>query len=280
MYSSTNNESSVFRVLCDTLHRTSPLDPNVKLSKSDAEADTTEMATVPYATTIGSLMYMAIGTQPDIAYTVQALSQFSSNPGLAHWTAAKQVLQYLKTTKNAGITYRNTPDLALQPENCTELIAYSDADWARNIDDQKSTSGNVFLLGGGVISWSSKKQTTMALSSMEAEYITLSHATHQVIWIRHLLANLGFMQNRLTKIHADNQSAIELAKETVFHSRSKHINIWHHFICEKIGSSEISTPYIHTDKNLANLLTKALTKPKHNKFMNSLGMLTKLAGEC
>ena len=135
-----------------------PLDPNVKLINTPDD----EHHNIPeYGTAIGSLKYAAIGTRPDIAFAVQILSQFTSNPNSTHWTAVKHVFHYLNGTHDMGIIY--------QTGGAAKPYAYSDADWGSNPNDQKSISGNIFLMAGGPISWTSKKQPTIALSSMEAD---------------------------------------------------------------------------------------------------------------
>lgn len=151
-----------------------PLDPNVKLALTPTDFDTSLMADVPYQAAIGSLMYAAVATCPDISFAVQALSQFNINPSPAHWTSVKHVLRYLNGTRQLGITY-GTSELT--------LCGYTDADWAQSLSVRCSTSGYVFLLAGGAISWSSKKQPTVALSTMEAEYLALAHATKEAIWL-------------------------------------------------------------------------------------------------
>src|ERR1700678_3451436 len=157
-----------------------PLDPNIKLIKTPED----EHHDIPeYGAAIGSLMYAAIGTRPDIAFAVQTLSQFTSNPNPTHWTAVKRVFRYLNGSRDLGIIYRTGG--AIEP------YAYSDADWGSNQNDRKSISGNVFMMAGGPIFWTSKKQPTIALSSMEAEYMATSLITRSAIWLRTLFAKLG-----------------------------------------------------------------------------------------
>ncbi|KAJ3529254.1 hypothetical protein NM688_g7878 [Phlebia brevispora] len=158
-----------------------PLDPNVPLTPTPVDASSLE---VPYSVAIGSLMYAAVATRPDIAFAVQSLSQFSSRPSQQHWTAVKHVLRYLKGTEGLGITYGLTAD--------APLIGYSDADWGQALTDRRSVSGFAFLFAGDAITWSSKKQPTVALSTMEAEYLALSHASREAIWLRSLFHGLGF----------------------------------------------------------------------------------------
>ena len=159
-----------------------PLNPSVMLTPSTEE----ELSSpdFPYTAVIGSRIYAAVTTCPNISHAIQHLSQFTSNFSQTHITAVKQVLRYLNGTRNLGITYWPTSD--------PEVLGYTDADWAQDTLDRKSTSGYVFLLSGGAISWSSKKQTSVALSTMEAEFVALSHATKDTLWLRTLLTDLGF----------------------------------------------------------------------------------------
>ena len=246
-----------------------PLDNNVKLLKLIEDDDTFPKG--EYQALVGSLMYAAIGSRPDIAYATQTLSQFSSNPGPAHWTAAKRVLQYLQGTQNLGITYGGGEELI-------KATAYSDADWASDPNDRRSISGYIFLIGDGPVSWSSKKQPTVALSSMEAKYMAISHAARHAIWTRTLLAKLGFDQEDATEINVDNKSAIDFAKNPMFQARSKHIHVRHHFICERITSNEVTVPYCPTEDNLADIFTKGLPNPQHWKLTTGMGMAAELRG--
>ena len=129
-------------------------------------------------------------------------------------------------------------------------------------------------IGGGAISWNSKKQTTTALSSTEAEYTAISHATHQAIWLRNLLEGLGYPQEEPTVLYSDNQSAITLTRDAQFHARSKHFDVQNHFVREKVENGIVDIIYVPTDDNIADVFTKALPKPKHQKFRENLGMLT------
>ncbi len=172
-----------------------PLDPNVKLVKVPENADLSKMKKVPYQALIGLLMYMALGTRPDIKYAVQALSQFNVHPGPTHWTATKCVLYYLKGTQSFGITYTGKGELCNRAYyHNLRLKGYTDADWASNPNDRRSVSGYAFLIGNTVVTWSSKKQTTVALSSMEAEYMAIAYAARHAIWMRAILAELTFTQ--------------------------------------------------------------------------------------
>ena len=176
------------------------------------------MANVPYASAIGSLMYAMVCTRPDLAYAVGLLSRFQSDPGIPHWNAVKRVLRYLVGTTNYTLCYGGS-DLRLQ--------GYTDADWAGDLDERKSTSAFVFVLNGGAISWRSKKQEMIALSTMEAEYIAAAAAVQEAVWLRSLLISLEVVPHADDPItlHSDSMSAIDYSKDSKFHGRTKHIEI-------------------------------------------------------
>jgi hypothetical protein len=147
-----------------------------------------------------------------------------------------------------------------------------DADWASDVNDRKSTSGFVFLLAGGAISWSLKKQASVALSSTKAGYITAAHTTKEAIWLRHLLADLSMDFPSPTTLHIDNQSTIAITRNPEFHDRTKHIEVRHHFLRQKVESEEIRLEYVPTKDQIADVLTKGLTREKHDRFSSSMGL--------
>jgi len=153
-----------------------------------------------------------------------------------------------------------------------KLIGYSDANWGNNTDTRKSTTGYLFYLSGGVVSWSSKRQATVALSSTEAEYMALTHTTKESIWLRTILKELGFAQNDATTLYEDNQSCIALAKNPIHHARTKHIDIQHHFVREKVESKEVELAYMSTDDMVADALTKPLARPKFAKLVAQMNL--------
>jgi hypothetical protein len=203
-------------------------------------------------------------TRPDISYSVSAVSKYCSNYGPAHWQAVKRILRYLKGTAH----YR----LKLGDTTSATLTGYCDADWAGDLDDRRSTSGYVFYIGNGVVSWSSKKQPTVALSTVEAEYMSSTHATKEAIWLKQLLAEIEIHLDGPVLMYNDNQGCIQLAKNPAQHQRTKHIDLRHHYIREKLESGEITLQYCSTEDMVADLLTKALSKDKHNKCLDGLGL--------
>ncbi|GBN20414.1 Retrovirus-related Pol polyprotein from transposon TNT 1-94 [Araneus ventricosus] len=204
-----------------------PLDVSVKLTKEmcpKTEAEEAEMSLYPYRSLIGSLMYLAICTRNDIRHTISYLNQFNKNPGMPHWTAAKRVLKYLKGTKNRGLTFRPTK---------RPLVGYADADWASDFTDRKSYSGCVLKFADGAISWESKKQHCVAPSSTEAEYIAMSECAKEIVYLCRFLNELyESVDETPTVVFSDSQAAQKLVQKTMFHSRTKHIDIRCHYIRE------------------------------------------------
>lgn len=233
-----------------------PLDHNVKLIPLDTDTSPDKITDTSYAIAIGSLMYAATGTRPDISFAVQHLAQFTSRPSHVHWTAVKCVMRYIKGTASLGITLGGNP---------LSLKGYCDADWGANPSDRRSISGYLFKFGDGPVSWSSKKQQSVALSTMEAEYYALGHATKEALWLHSLLGELGYVSDSRTTLITDNQSAIDFAYSTQFHSRAKHIDIRHHFVRELIEDGRIDIIHCSSADNCADMLTKALAKPTHIK---------------
>jgi len=240
-----------------------PLDPNVKLEPLES----TDSATADgnYASLTGSLMYAAIGTRPDIAYATNKLCSFNANPSLIHWSAAKRVLRYLKGTKEKGITYRKGGD------NKNRLYGYADASFATN-SDRSSTSGHVFLLNKGAITWGSRKQRIIALSTAEAEYSAMAEAGRRLTWLRNLYYEIGYTQNEPTVLYADNQSAIAIATNLQYHQRSMHFPICQHYIRQKIRDGDARLEYCTTNEMTADIFTKALPRIKHTQHTQTLGL--------
>jgi hypothetical protein len=242
-----------------------PLDVNVKLLKllvEEFEGIESEMEGVPYKSGIGSLMYAMVATRADLAFVVSVVSQFMSRAGPAHWSAVNRIMWYLQSTMDYKLCLGGT-DLSLK--------GYCDADWARDANECRSTTGYVFYVGIGVISWNCRRQPTIALSTTEAEYMASSQSTKEAIWLRKLLADVGFVQQDATAIICDNQGCIALPKNPTYHSRRKHIDVQHHFIREKLESGEISLKYYPMEDMVADVLTKALTKERHQWLAKAMG---------
>ncbi len=243
-----------------------PADPNVALVAKDGySGDADEKA---YQALVGSLLYAAVATRPDIAQAVSAVCRFTAQPSLVHYNAAKRILRYLVGTKEFGLFYSAGNDDNSQP---LQLSGYSDADWAGDRDSRRSTTGHCFLLADGAVSWLSQRQPVVALSSTEAEYVALSSAAQQGVWMRSLLKDLGHEQKTATVIAEDNQGAICLARNPIAHRKTKHIELRHHFIREKIADGTLELRFVGTNEMAADLLTKALPRATFERLRGKLG---------
>ncbi|KAF1336396.1 Integrase catalytic core protein, partial [Globisporangium splendens] len=231
-----------------------PCDASMKLSSADCSKTDEEkraMASKPYRSLLGCLLYISTCTRPDISYAVCHLSRYLENPGVKHWKSAIRVLKYLHTTKYHELVFSGN-------EN-PNLVAYCDADWGSDRDDRRSVSGVLLKINGGPVVFKSRSQKTVALSSAEAEYMALSLCVQEVLWARRLLMDLGMEQVGATVILEDNQGAIALSKNVGYQARTKHIDIRHHFVREKIVSDEVDVQYVETKHQQADILTKALS---------------------
>jgi len=217
-----------------------------------------------YQSAVGALLYLSTKTRPDIAYCVSNVAKFSSLPTVEHWTAVKRILRYLKGTENLGIAYRRN--------NFESCSGYADADWAGDRTDRRSTSGYCFKLNGGLISWRSNKQTCVALSTAEAEYVALAAAAQEAAWLRTLFTGLKFCNGDAIVINEDNQAAIYLSKDSRNHPKTKHISIKYHFVRDMIEREEISVKYCPTTGMLADIFTKTMPAAKFVKLRDMIGM--------
>ena len=218
-----------------------------------------------YQEIVGSLIYVMTSTRPDLSFIVTKLSQYMSNPSNAQFNMAKHVLRYLKGTLEQKLTFTKSKE-------GINLHGFCDADWGSS-EDRKSITGYVFKVttNGPVISWKSRKQPTVALSTCEAEYMALASAIQEAKFLRQLLGELiGKNKAKATDIYCDNQSAILLSKNPVQHQRSKHIDIRYHFIRSEILSKTVNVKYVTSEENLSDLLTKPITRFKIGKFINDL----------
>ena len=206
-----------------------PIDISCKLDCNDENA--TLFDEKLYQMAVGSLLYLSSRTRPDIAHAVSMVARYNSKPTVQHWTAVKRILRYLKGTLNFGLVYSK--------KDTIECIGYSDADWAGDAKDRKSTSGYCFFMNGSLISWRSCKQTCVALSTAESEYVALSAATQEAIWLNRLLIDICAKPDSPIIIHEDNQAAMCIAKNPIQHPKTKHISIKFHFIREHIEQNDI-----------------------------------------
>lgn len=245
------------RKLVDT-----PLELNVKLRPTDGIP--LQDVTL-YRQIVGCLVYLTI-TRPDLAYAVHIVSQFVSSPRSVHWAAVVRILKYLRGTLFQGLLLSSSPDMELQ--------AYSDADWAGDVTDRKSTTGFCIFLGDTLISWKSKKQSVISRSSSEAEYRAMAHTATEIIWLRCLLQDMGIRVSSPTPMFCNNKSAIQIAHNSVFHERTKHIEIDCHFVRQHLQHGTLSLPYMPSSLQLADFFTKAHTITRFKFLLGKLSMLS------
>ncbi|KAL0415961.1 UNVERIFIED_CONTAM: Retrovirus-related Pol polyprotein from transposon RE1 [Sesamum latifolium] len=238
-----------------------PIECGVKLSKDDGAR---KVDSTTFRSLVGSLRYLTY-TRPDILFAGGLVSQFMENPSEEHMNAAKRILRYLKCTFNYGIFYTSSNDVCLK--------GYCDSDYAGDVDDRKSTTEFVFYFGENTISWCSRKQPIVTLSTCESEYVATTAGTCHAIWLRRLLSELYFAQDGATKIMVDNKSAIALVKNPVFHDRSKHIDARFHFIRDCIANKEIEVEYVKTLDQVADIFTKALKKDRFQQLKKMIGVV-------
>ena len=227
-----------------------------------------QLTNQPFRSLIGCIMYIMVCTRPDMTVPVSLLGQFTANPGSQHWAAAKRVVRYLKGTTDLSLAFQPSSDF--QPSNM--ITAYSDSDWGKDPTDRKSFSGYVLFVGSALISWKCRKQTAVALSTAEAEYMALALIATEVIWMRNLLSEIGFTQQGPSIIHCYNRAAIHMATNDVIGPKSKHISIKFHFIKQAIANEEILLKCVPTNDNLADFMTKPLTGQKFLKFRDALNL--------
>ncbi|XP_057452007.1 secreted RxLR effector protein 161-like [Lotus japonicus] len=238
----------------------SPVVPGTKLTKQGGgmEVDATH-----YKQMVGSLMYLT-ATRPDLMFSVCLVSRFMENPTELHLQVVKRIMRYVKGTTDLGILYSSKGD--------GKMIAFSDSDYAGDLDDRRSTSGYVFLLGTGSVAWISKKQAVVSLSTTEAEFISAALCACQCIWLRRILVTLGFSQSGCSTIYCDNSSAIKLSKNPVFHGRSKHIDVRYHFLRDLVRDGKIELIHCGTEEQVSDIMTKPLKVEAFVKFRKELGM--------
>lgn len=244
-----------------------PADPHQMLTRNmDEDGIPDPTIDVPYRQLIGSLIYLAVGTRTDISFAVSALSQFLENPSEIHWKAAKRVLRYIAGTSNIGIEFNSskTPNI---------LVAYSDADYGSCLDTRKSVSGVILTLNNGPIIWFSRKQGVVATSTTNAEYIAAYDATREIVWTRRILGKLGLRRSESTVLHCDNAAAEQLIKNPVFHRRTKHIDIKFHYTRDIMKQGLLTVKHIASNKQLADILTKPLTRDKFEANLHKISLV-------
>jgi len=203
-------------------------------------------------------------SRPDISYATGLVSRFCSKFDLNHWNAIKQIFKYLLNTENLGILY--------QGHDISDIKGFSDADYAGDVETRRSTTGYLFTLAGGAITWASKRQTTVSLSTTESEYISASTAIKKSTWLNRFLTELGFRRKRSMTLCVDNQSAIRLIKNPEYHNRTKQIDVRLHFIREKYEDRKIDVIYVSFYDQLADILTKSISKERFELLRSKIGV--------
>ena len=218
--------------------------------KNDLERE--QMARIPYASVVGSLMYLQTCTKPDISFSVGMLGRYQSNLGMDHWKAAKKVLKYLQGTKDHMLTYKRSYQL--------EVIGYSDSDYAGCVDTRKSTFGYLFLLAGGAISWKSAKQSVIAASTMEAEFVACFEATIHGLWLRNFISGIQVVDtiSKSLKIYCDNSTVVFFSKNDKYSKGAKHMEIKYFAVKEEVQKQRVSIEHISTKLMVVDPLTKGL----------------------
>ena len=242
-----------------------PFAAHFKLSSAlspTTETDMEYMARVPYSSVVGSLMYAMICTRPDLAYAVSMVSRYMANPGKEHWKAVQWIFRYLRGTSSLCLHFG---------KSTTGVLGYVDSDHAKDLDKRRSITGYVFTLNGCAISWKAQLQSTVALSSTEAEYMAITEAVKEDIWLKGLFGELDD-RLKVTTVFCDNQSAIFLSKDQMFHDRTKHIDIRYHFVRDIIEKGDCVVKKIHTDDNPADMFTKSLPIAKFKLCLDLVGV--------
>jgi hypothetical protein len=248
-----------------------PIPVGVKLSvdqcpKTHEEEE--DMSHVPYASAVGNLMYAMVCTRPYIAHAVGVLSRYMSKPGKEHWTVVKRVFRYLRATASYGLCYEGI----LRLERVVDIHGFVDADWEGDLDHRRSTRGYMFNLFGGAISWMSKRQAVVALSTTKSEYMAATHASKEAIWLQRLCSGIGLV-HQVVRIECDSQSAIFRAKNPAYHSKTKHIDVQYHFVRDMIEEKKVSLMKVDTLKNVADSLTKSVSTEKFSWCRGSMDIV-------
>ena len=271
------------------LHKNGSTHMRFKPSDRDVERGSEKCgADIPYREVVGSLLWLANGTRPDISFAVNQVAKYCCDPRGAHWNACKRILRYLSETTDYGIHYStinpnisstNMKDMPLpnayfasnrSKDVDVNIESYVDADFANSIDDRHSISGYAFMLAGGPISWQSRSQPTVALSTMEAEYMAAATATQEAFWLRFLLEEMGLNVTTPIVLREDNKACISFADHPGNHRNSKHIDYRHHFVREGVQRGDIAMEYVTTAEQLADIFTKALDPILFIKFRDRL----------
>ncbi|GAB2285852.1 hypothetical protein Dimus_039724 [Dionaea muscipula] len=239
-----------------------PISPGTRLTRTGSGKP---VDTSLYRSLVGSLRYINC-TRPDILFAVGLVCRYMESPTVEHLLASKRILRYLKGTISFGIWYAST-DLGL------ELKGFSDSDWGNDMDSRRSTTGFLFCLGSTPFTWVSKLQPIVTLSSSEAEYVAIAAAVSHCIWLRQLLEEMHLLHDQPTIIGIDNQSTIAIAKNPVYHDRSKHIDVCFHFLRDLVANGVVKLVHVKTQDQLADVLTKPLPLRAFIRMRSLLGVV-------
>lgn len=250
--------------MVDCKSSNTPVGAHFKLSAIEDASEMLNPEEIPYSSAVGSVMYAMVGSRPDLAYGVGLVSRYMSRPGELHWEAIKWLLRYIKGASKVCLTYTKGKEFAIE--------GFSDSDYAADLDRRRSISGYVFRVGGNTVSWRSCLQPIVALCTTEAEYIALTEAVKEGIWISGLLEELGYKQKKFS-VWCDSQSAICLSKNKVYHERTKHFASKYHFIRDWVESGEVEVPKIPSSRNPADMLTKVIPVTKFNEALRLLNVI-------
>ena len=238
-----------------------PLAAHFRLSsalspQSDDEID--YMSRVPYSSAVGSLIYAMVCSHPDLSYAVSAVSRYMANPGKEHWKAVQWIFRYLRSSTDACLQFGRTR---------SGVVVYVDSDFAEDLDKRRSLTGYVFTIDGCAISWKVTLQTTVVLSTIEAEYMAITEACKEAIWFKGLFNELS-EDLRMTTVFCDSQSAIFLINDQMFHERTKHIDVRYHFVCDIIARGDIVVSKVSTHDNPADMMTKIILGDKFKHYLD------------
>ncbi|XP_075479527.1 secreted RxLR effector protein 161-like [Primulina tabacum] len=237
--------------------------PIVPGQKVDKDEGGTLIDATQYKQMVGSLMYLT-ATRPDLMFAVSLISRFMARPTQLHFAITKRILRYLKGTVDHGVFYKRG--------GTSDLVAFTDSDYAGDIGDSKSTSGYVFMMCGGAVAWSSRKQPIVTLSTTEAEFVAAAACACQAIWMRRILKEIGHVQDDGMLLMCDNTSTIKLSKNPVLHGRSKHIRVRFHFLRDLTKEGAVELVWIGTRDQLADSMTKPLKLEDFQRIREKLGI--------
>jgi len=241
------------------------MDPGLKLQctnyKNMSKNEIDEIKKLLYRSLVGCLLYLSIGTCPDIMYSIQQLLQYLDCYSYTHWNTAICIVLYLSGTWQLKLHLGRT--------NQSSLLGFTDSDWVNCLDTRRSVGGHTYTLGSGVVSWQARKQKTVAASSCEVEYTVAFKASKEGIWLCTLLNSINYPTTVPTTICCDNNAAINISEDPALHNHVKHIDIKHHFLHECVQSNKVSLSYINTNNNITNIFTKALDTKNSTTSMDS-----------